>query len=870
MDHSHRSVPGLQGLSPAEAEAKMKEQAAIQAMMANAIAAGAFDDEDAEAVKNLDDLGGGRIYDNASTHRSRERRVFDVTMRILEQRSSGPARQREESAAENWQNRQNMNEAVTASPVRANNRRPRPAAINPITRPARPRPAPVVSSLPVSIPEAAPIPDTALHFEVPNVVFKTEASFLSRDVQPAMRAVVVLSAAKRPELGFFIVSLFGRKYCEWAMSAWYDYSTGVDNLLGVIFEDGSTFHSYQIFFDTLSDLTAFVESVRSILAEKYMALVDSASASTSTPPSVAASSGLAYAGTRTDQAAGDARLQNTPVGTQVARSTAPAIHCPAANSKPHADAKPSVTRKSVVDSKPTLARTASPPGSVAPASRGPAAVLPAESRCVGEDASSGDATAGSHGNTVSMPQGPRQQSTLDRQVSVQEAPKMKHAAVGTVTDGHEAGAAGLLSTLQSYRHSDSADIDESSMRVFRNIVSATARLFFQFFCFSEVAGRTRTLEELDQTARGVKVGFLEHTVKSARAQGFSERQVQAIRDEITRVFESELAAKLNAQRNASKSRHTYGLDELLSMRDRAVEPPGGLSDMSSMPEPGSGSLQGSSMPRDVPAFPRQVVAACGADKEGNERDTNSHKPQIARVRDAMDWVLGKTATSKPDNREPRAESDEGQATVRDVEKKGGSGEKGLQGSRWASGASVIKAANLFTGPRYEKGWSKRTCLEELGQLQPQDKVTTATEDLTDLYFPLPEDTDMEGEAVKARKPDGDGDRVPAAASSRSGASTPKRHDKVETVTAGTPRASLRSPAAPQSKPDRPPPSTEQWGFAARTLREVCSQPASAAAQRVSQGAQARVRGLAASRHSAGTGPSSSGNFNLYTPPSARR
>ncbi|KAL2178079.1 uncharacterized protein P884DRAFT_277200 [Thermothelomyces heterothallicus CBS 202.75] len=909
MEYSHRSGPTLQGLSPAEIEAKMKEQAAIQAMMddlgsarldqlplddgpngskharhyhnarsntqhrqpsapttslgdvwRDAIAAGAFDDEDAEGVKNLDDLGGGRIYDNASTRQSREHRVVDVTMRILDQRSSRSARQRAESAAQRWQTRHDMNEVITASSSRANNgwgpvpstsARPQPAANNPMTRPARVRPPPVVPSLPVPTPEVVTTPDAPLPFDVTDVLFKTEANFLSRDVHPAMRSVIILSAAKRPELGFFTVALFNRKYCQWAMSAWYDYSSGADNLLGATFQDGSTLHSYQIFFDTSSDLMDFVETVRSILAEKDVALVDPASISASAPPLAAASSGLASAVTRADRAVGATRPQDTPSETRVARLTTPATHCSAADSKPHVNAKPLVTPKPVVDSNTALARAASPANSVAPASHSRATVLPTENRCVGEDVSGADAMADSHCNTVFAPHSLRQKNTPVRQANVLETSKMKqHAAAGTATDEHEVEATSLLSTLQSYRHNNSAYIDESSMRMFRNIVSATARLFFQFFCFSEVAGRTRTVEEVDQTARGVKMGFLEHTVKSARAQGFDDGQVQAIKDEISRVFESELAAKLSAQRNVFKSRQTYALDELLSMRDRAVKPPGGLVNIPYMPEPSNGLLRTSSLSQGASTSPRRVVASRGADKEDNERKTNFDKPQVARVRDAMDWVLGKTAPSKPDFREPKPASEEGQATVPMVEKMSASQEKGLQGSRWASGTSVVKAAKFFTGPRYEKAWSKHSCLEELGQLQPQDKVTAGTEDLTDLYFPLPEDTNTQREPVKPRVPDVDGSRPPAATSSSYGASTPKRADKVETVTVGISRLSIRSPTAPQSKSDRPTTSTEQWGFAARTLREVCTQPASTAAQREPQAAQPK--------------------FNFYTPKHTRQ
>lgn len=50
---------------------------------------GAFNDEDAEAVKGLDDLGGGRIYDNARRAPSQMNKdtAKDVTMKILDQRN---------------------------------------------------------------------------------------------------------------------------------------------------------------------------------------------------------------------------------------------------------------------------------------------------------------------------------------------------------------------------------------------------------------------------------------------------------------------------------------------------------------------------------------------------------------------------------------------------------------------------------------------------------------------------------------------------------------------------------------------------------------------------------------------------------------
>jgi hypothetical protein len=58
------------------------------------MAANIFDDDEAETVKNLDDLGGGRLYDNAAAAAatavagSQRARVSHMTLRILDQRKA--------------------------------------------------------------------------------------------------------------------------------------------------------------------------------------------------------------------------------------------------------------------------------------------------------------------------------------------------------------------------------------------------------------------------------------------------------------------------------------------------------------------------------------------------------------------------------------------------------------------------------------------------------------------------------------------------------------------------------------------------------------------------------------------------------------
>lgn len=52
------------------------------------MAANIFDDDEAETVKHLDDLGGGRLYVNAAAPGAQMSRVSHMTIRILNQRNA--------------------------------------------------------------------------------------------------------------------------------------------------------------------------------------------------------------------------------------------------------------------------------------------------------------------------------------------------------------------------------------------------------------------------------------------------------------------------------------------------------------------------------------------------------------------------------------------------------------------------------------------------------------------------------------------------------------------------------------------------------------------------------------------------------------
>ncbi|KAK4251706.1 hypothetical protein C7999DRAFT_10603 [Corynascus novoguineensis] len=935
MGHPARLEPSPPSPSAVEIEAKMKEQAAIQAMMDDlgkarvnqlplddgsknshgahhfrnsgpstqrryfpvltpslndvwkaAIAAGAFDDEDAEGVKNLDDLGGGRIYDNAASGRSQKNRVVDVTMKMLDQRDLRSTYHRAEHVAQKRKAPPCGNGDTASHFAQANNTRIlTPSAgsrskaenVNLLARLERLSPSPAPPSLPVPMPEVVIDTNALLPVEVANVLFKNEVNFFCRDVNPAMRAIIILSDSKKPHLGFFTVVMFKRIYCQWAMSAWYDYSSGADNLLVVTFQDKSTVQGYQLYFDTYDDLTEFVETARSLRAGEHSAQADSVSISASNTPVTMTNKSQAPAISRTNQLTSTTFSQARATDMQAAYSASVAVQNSKVDSELHGNVRASVNLKPAINSMALLSQAVPLANGVVPTGQDPAANPSIEEHHVSEYMYNNYGVNDNKPNATTTIHRPSQHTLSFEQASIteQNAPKVSRqndGSAGATTEEHDTETTGLLSTLESYRHGEGADINESSMRMFRNTVSGTARLFFQFFCFSEVVGKTRTVEELDQIAKGVKTGFLKHTVRNAKAQGFTEKQVQAIRDEINKVFDSELANKLNEHQALRSSRPSYTLDELLSLRDRATKPPGCLADMSYLPKPGNVSRQASLSSQSLSAFTLQV-GSWDTGEDGERSRAAFDRSQVAKAVNAMDWVLGTSATVSTECQKSKAASDKPQINASTVVGNSVAADTGLQSSRWASGTAEIKAANSFTGPRYEKMWSKHSYLEELARLQPRVRVTTGTEELMDLYFPLANDVDTPTSSA-ASQSFGDGHQVPATTSAGSGTSTPKQRDKIEIARVGASQLPTSSPTAPQLQSSQPSPSPGRWSFTFRTLGEVCAQPASTAVQPAPKAAQPvvqhQVRGLAASRHSAGARTSSSGKFKFHTSNPARQ
>ena len=324
-----------------------------------------------------------------------------------------------------------------------------------------------------------------------------------------------------------------------------------------------------------------------------------------------------------------------------------------------------------------------------------------------------------------------------------------------------------------------------------------------------------------------------------------------------------------------------------------------MADIPYLPKPGD-------RPRQISSSSRGSYAPY----DGKPNFTQS----VSKSANAMQWVLGKPVSAKPEaEKVPKAPL---QVATSSAAGLGATQDTGLRSSRWASGTAEIKSENWFTGPRYERTWSKRSYLEDLVQLDPQAKVTVGTEDLADFYFPMPNNSQVQVGPAETQPSAVAGSEASTSAGAESGAASPTVTDKIEALRIGMSRLSILSPKAPRTQSARMAASAEASGLATRALQEMCPQPApsqpsktpaaqavphaphmllpsplapsagvtSAASPRPAptpsastasaqpptpQAAKPKVRGLAASRHSSGTGPASSGKFSFHVPGSAR-
>ncbi len=369
----------------------------------------------------------------------------------------------------------------------------------------------------------------------------------------------------------------------------------------------------------------------------------------------------------------------------------------------------------------------------------------------------------------------------------------------------------LLSTLDPFEYSNDGGFHAPSARVSSAEIIDTARHLFSFFFLSGAGGRTETIAELNQMAEGVRSGVLEHIMRDARARGRDTQEMQDIRNTVDSIFATLTEANRKAVQARTKPRRIqYTPEKLLSMRHGAVRPPDSLAENPYLPKRGARSRQASTSSRG--GFrPRSSPW----DANGG-RSPSVDQSHFSKSASAMQWVLGEDTQTHPEpevpeiktaqvaspepEKGPSSESGTARTATSSATSPAITQDTGLQSSRWASDMTERKHANYFTGPAYEKTWSKRSYLEDLVQLDPQAKVTAGAEDIVDFYFPM--SSNNEAPTGPTESPSSaNGGRVLSPTSADSAAVAPQMTDNIDILSAGFSRLSIRSPtAAPLREP----------------------------------------------------------------------
>jgi hypothetical protein len=298
------------------------------------------------------------------------------------------------------------------------------------------------------------------------------------------------------------------------------------------------------------------------------------------------------------------------------------------------------------------------------------------------------------------------------------------------------------------------------------------------------------------------------------------------------IFEAKIRERRAAMEAEMERRIQYTADDMLAMRDAAVSPPSWLADIPYLPKRGSRPRQTSGPSQGTVFAPQATTSAANGDKP---KPAPTQAQVLRSASNAMRWALGGAAPSNPEPEAPNPASDKvgdseseqvsqsdtptGQTVVPDAAGADATQDSGLQSSRWASGAPQRQHANYFTGPRYEKAWSRRSYLEDLAQLDPQTKVDAKPEDLLDFYFPMSNDDEAavgsaeaptlvnhdsqvpafaDAESGEPQTPGNRNSQVPTSSGIGSEAAITQSPDNIELIRMGISRLSIYSPTLTSS------------------------------------------------------------------------
>lgn len=611
-------------------------------------------------------------------------------------------------------------------------------------------PNPVPNSL-----VSAPVPSVQVTNSIPlstleleNVVFKASVMFLSRDINPALPAMVFLSSSSEPELGSFTVLVYNRKFCEWPVSAWNDYSTGANRVLGVRFMDqDGTFQGYELSFNSQDKLMDFMTSMRSLKAGEHLGKPDSASPS-GVKPAIP-------------------NIPPAPTSVPITKTRAIAT---------------SLTTPPVINGGSTLSGC---PNEVLVVDGDAIAAIPNTSAdmasgCVQNGAPMAKIDAFVEGTLIDL-------DAEDDSVTPSRAPSE---------------AAELLSMLDPYENDSSSGAPE--VQLSREQIITTARNLLGVFLLHSMGGETKN--ELAETVDGIKSGITEFMVQRATDLGMSPQKLQGMHDMINGVFNSmRPPSPEHSHPSGNKVRIQYSLEELLSLRQAAVDPPASLANIH--------------LPLKMP------------DATTHRSHVLPVQPQLEKSAGAMKWALGHVETPAPERQISQGVPAAASPKL--------AHNSGLKTSRWAPEGMQVKHENYFTGPAYEREWPTRSHLQDLAELDPEAKVTSGAEDVINHFFPDPNRDDDGIDQVESNGASG-------------------AIDSIETLRMSMSRLSIRSDSSQVSGPPQ---------RSVLSLVQAATEAAARSSATVSVQPQLtpRLRGLGASRHSAGTSPATAGKFSFHLP-----
>ncbi|KAK4162611.1 hypothetical protein QBC43DRAFT_290693 [Cladorrhinum sp. PSN259] len=861
---------------------------------------GIFDDDDAAGVKDLDDLGGARLYDAAnrkSAHpdqsRSSQQSMYyqaqtatskqcpiDYSRNARISSSHCPDQRPAHHGAPKTQETVNKTRRLIMGLVKDMNRGPvmkprvagrvaikalnsnAPIAMNKkadkeVRRPGRAVAAPAALA-PQYLATASLANDSSAFAandafpEPDNTVVKVHVQFRPPSQPSHMPSTVYLSSGDPPAFGFFTVVVYGAKFCQWAIAAYDDCLNGEDLELICLFNDGI---GYSLVFRLQEVLEHFYKTLRELKAKMSVA--------------------------------------QKPIAGNPQASTAAPVEKQAQVQRPAPFKESSQSSTTVVAMLPATEQP-STTGSVA--EFGSRAIVSTSSDLLTSDCE------GRHSQDFSTP--------------VVLTPKPKHELINLESDDvsvapscAQSEASELLSTLEPYDFASKRTCEDETESFVKRI-RGMAKTFLGVFWGGGAAGKTKV--EIAETIRGIREGIIEHFKED---ETLTLERREAIEPALLSVFEEVLGNTPNQTPSARKfsinlpapaqarasaqpaptvrsptasasgesvgnSRAQYNVDDLVSIRPNAAAVTIEWERLGCMPKPGEriAHLRTEAVPRSQPVAGwephRLASSADGMDwvLSGEHRAIDSAVPDVpATTLNVTKKSPLDTPARAPAHKAPQQSAQTGKSGSSQDRKEQtvvpSKPDVGLQKSRWAPPSLEIQQANAFTGLRYEKRWKKGSYMYDLAQLDPNVELTVGAEAIMDLFYPPPEAENTIAPFAMSAQPTFRFESQPVLADSTSTGNA----DHVEHLRRGIERMTI-NPQRGTSVASNPRVSEE----APLLSQPVQQQQQGGEPERAPEANQTNLpgreiskpfRGLGASRHARGDGPSTSGNFDFVRPKS---